>query len=271
MKRSRQRGQEEDEEEPCTWPSPDEASVDPSCSAGPVHFVPHLLSDVGFGGRKQPVEESVARPSSAPMAASRPPMIYWSASSGATSPPPPPPPRCPPPRSPAPPPYPPGLHAKALVAAVRPSPGRPECSQESHVSDKAFAGSHAVAVLHAPWWAWTTSIVHLGSRAKWDDVKRFVVEQNNALPGLGKPPPQGRMEHWQYRLVTQTTGRALQWARPAKATPDSMVTLEYSISVPGGSGGVWGAVGDDSRSVFSREYTDVSTVVLVPSERFLHH
>ena len=125
-----------------------------------------------------------------------------------------------------------------------------------------------MAVLHAAPWAWRTTVLHVGGKTKWDHVKRFVVEQNNALPG--GPATRLRIEHWAYRLVTQTSGRWLEWNRAAAPTTDSMVTLECQVEGAAGNAGVWGRPGADPRRVYQHEYSDISTIVLVPSERFEH-
>ena len=238
-----------------TWPCPGPAADAGASSSQCRHLVPHLLSDMARESPPQPRPPPQApRPrGSVAGAAGWNPLLYNPAPSSAGPPPPPPP---------------------GIPAATWSTPRPPLLLANSPYSDgvaiedQPFEGSHAVAVLHAAPWAWTTTILHVGGRTKWDDVKRRVVERNNAWPG--SPSKRLRVEHYAYRLVTQTSGRWLEWNKAARPTTDSLTTLELNVDAGSSNAGVWGPPGEVPRRVTRPQYSEISTIVLVPSERFRH-
>ena len=254
MKRSRPAEEEADDGVAGASPLPGPGADAGAGSSECIQILPHLFSDMS---RPPPP------PKTPPPQAPRPrgsvageagwnPLLYNPAASSA-GPLPPPPPRIPP-----------------ATWSAQPPPLSLASSPYSDgvaIEDQPFEGSHAVAVLHAAPWAWTTTILHVGGRAKWDDIKRRVVERNNAWPG--GPAKRMRVEHYAYRLVTQTSGRWLEWNRTARPT-DSLMTLEFNVGAGSSNAGVWGPPGEFPRRVPAPQYSEISTIVLVPSERFRH-
>ena len=262
MKRSRPTEDPSGDDSMGAWPCPDPPvrpeSSSSSSGSGWVHVMqPHLLSDVGGPPVNVPRAPPTAQPrGSVATASGWNPMFYASSPVTAAGPMP-------------------SATTATRPPAKRPPPPPPSTVATFHqqeegvaISDRPFPGSHAVAVLHAAPWAWNTTVLHVGGRTKWDHVKQFIVEQNNARPG--GPAGRLRVQHWAYRLVTQTSGRWLEWNKAARPTPDSMVTLERQVEGTVLNAGVWAPPGVDPRHAYHHQYSDISTIVLVPSERFQH-
>ena len=256
MKRSRPAAEEADDGVAGAWPVRGPAAGAGAASSECIHIVPRLLNDMSPvpPPPRTPPPQTLRPRGSVAGEAGWNPLLYSEGGALCAGPLPPPPPRIPP-----------------ATWSAQPPPLALDSSPYSEgvaIADQPFEGSHAVAVLHAAPWAWTTTILHVGGRTKWDDVKRRVVERNNAWPG--GPSKRVRVEHYAYRLVTQTSGRWLEWNKAARPTTDSLMTLELNVDAGSSNAGVWGPPGEVPRRVIGPQYSEISTIVLVPSERFRH-